>query len=240
MRQRDAIRDHLIALVAARAVGQAIPSERHLAAELATTRRTLRAVVDELIAEGWLVREHGRGMFVGAPRMTQRIVSSSDGRTLIPPAPGRWTNRVVAHGVIPAGTTVGARLRIGPVDPVLRITRERTVDGAPMALETLHIPDALVPGLDPTELETASFYGILRSRYDIVPTEADQEHAARAADEREAAALGIPYGAPILALERLTRDQRGRPVEYTRAAYHADRYRVTTRLSLDAREGNDR
>ena len=30
-------------------------------------------MVDELIKDGWLVREHGRGMFVGAPKIAQEI-----------------------------------------------------------------------------------------------------------------------------------------------------------------------
>jgi GntR family transcriptional regulator len=232
MRPRDRIREHLLALIEARAVGQAIPSERHLAEQLGTSRRTLRAVVSELMADGWLVREHGRGVFVGAPRTTQRIVAGTAGRTKVPPAPGHWTNRVLDHAVVPAGTAIGARLRIAPAVPVLRIARRRMVDGVPLALETIHVPHALVPGLDAADVEAGSFYALLRTRYGIVPTDADQEHEARSAGDREAAVLGIPVGAPILTLERLTRDQHGRPVEYTRAAYRGDRYRVVTRLAL--------
>jgi Bacterial regulatory proteins, gntR family len=60
LRKRDRAREHLLGLVESRAVGQAIPSERQLSAELEISRPTLRAVVDDLVRAGWLVREHGR------------------------------------------------------------------------------------------------------------------------------------------------------------------------------------
>lgn len=62
LRKRDRAREHLIGLIETRAVGQAIPSERQLSADLGISRPTLRSVVDELIRDGWLVRQHCRGM----------------------------------------------------------------------------------------------------------------------------------------------------------------------------------
>lgn len=232
LRKRDRAREHLIGLIESRAVGQAIPSERQLSADLGISRPTLRAVVDELIRDGWLVRQHGRGMFVGSPKIAQEIVGGPTGGAAYPPAPGTWTSRVLSHSVVPAGTTIGSRLRVKPGTPVLRIARQRLVDGEPMCLETIHVLDELVPAIDIQAVETGSFYALLRQRYDVIPTEAEQVHEAASADTTEAALLGLTEGAPILILERVTRDQHGRLFEYTRAAYRGDRYRVTSRLSL--------
>jgi GntR family transcriptional regulator len=228
LRKRDRAREHVIELIRARAVGQAIPSERQLSADLGISRPTLRAVVDDLIRDGWLTREHGRGMFVGTPKVEQSILGGST----YPPAPGTWTSRVLEHAVIPAGTTIGSRLRVTPGTAVLRITRLRSVDGEPLAVETIHVLDELVPALDLTAIETGSFYALLRHQYDVQPTDAEQTHEASAATPDEAALLGLPEGAPLLILDRVTRDQHGRYFEYTRAAYRGDRYRVTTHLSL--------
>lgn len=233
LRKRDRAREHLIGLIEARAVGQAIPSERQLAAELGISRPTLRAVVDDLIRDGWLIRQHGRGMFVGSPKVDQQIVGGQASRgAAYPPAPGTWTSQVLSHAVIPADTAIGSRLRIETGTPVLRITRRRLVDGEPIAVETIHVLDELVHGLEAEAVETNSFYALLRHRYDVIPTDAEQIHEAAAADGTEAELLGVPDGSPILILERVTRDQHGRLFEYTRASYRADRYRVTTHLSL--------
>jgi GntR family transcriptional regulator len=233
LRKRDRAREHLIGLIESRAVGQAIPSERQLSADLGISRPTLRAVVDELIDDGWLVRQHGRGMFVGSPKIAQQIVGGPTTRgAAYPPAPGTWTSRVLSHSIIPAGTTIGSKLRVEPGTPVLRIARQRLVDGEPIALETIHVLNELVPGLDVEAIETTSFYALLRQHYDVIPTDAEQIHEAAAAESSEAALLGLAEGDPILVLERVTRDQHARLFEYTRAAYRADRYRVTTHLSL--------
>lgn len=234
LRKRDRAREHLIGLIEARAIGQAIPSERQLSADLGISRPTLRSVVDELVRDGWLVRQHGRGMFVGSPKIAQEIVGgpARSGGAGYPPAPGSWTSRILSHSVIPAGMAIGSRLRIEPTTAVLRIARQRLVDGQPMSVETIHVLDELVPGLDIAALETGSFYALLRDRYGVIPTDAEQTHEAAAADPAEAELLGLTEGAPILTLERLTRDQHGRLFEYTRAAYRGDRYRVTSRLTL--------
>ncbi|GAA3588308.1 GntR family transcriptional regulator [Kribbella ginsengisoli] len=238
MRKRDRAREYLIGLIEARAVGQAIPSERQLSTELGISRPTLRAVVDDLIRDGWLVREHGRGMFVGSPKIVQEIVGGPTSRgAAYPLAPGTWTSRVLDHAVIPAGMTLGSRLRVTSGTPVLRISRQRFVDGEAISVETIHVLDSLVPGIDLGALESGSFYGLLRDRYGVVPTDAEQVHEAAAASAAEAALLGVAEGAPVLVLERVARDQHGRVFEFTRAVYRSDRYRVTTQLSLSPGSG---
>ncbi|MEV8379043.1 GntR family transcriptional regulator [Kribbella sp. NPDC056861] len=233
LRKRDRAREHLLGLIESRAVGQAIPSERQLSAELGISRPTLRAVVDDLIRDGWLVREHGRGMFVGSPKIAQQITGATGAQgATYPKAPGTWTSRVLSHAVIPAGTLIGSRLRVTPNTAVLRIARQRLVNGEPMCLETIHVLNEIVPDFEVKAVEQGSFYALLRERYGVIPTDAEQTHLAAAADATESALLGLPLEAPILILERTTRDQDGRSFEYTRAAYRGDRYQVTTHLTL--------
>ncbi|MZD06182.1 GntR family transcriptional regulator, partial [Streptomyces sp. SID5785] len=69
--KRERVRDHILELIESHAPGDAIPSERTLCAGLGVSRPTLRAAVDELVAAGLLVREHGRGMFVAPEKITQ-------------------------------------------------------------------------------------------------------------------------------------------------------------------------
>jgi GntR family transcriptional regulator len=159
LRKRDRAREHLLGLVESRAVGQAIPSERQLSAELEISRPTLRAVVDDLVRDGRLVREHGRGMFVGSPKVAQQI-SGTHGATY-PAAPGTWTSRVLSHATIQAGTLIGSRLRVAPNTAVLRIARQRFVNDDPICLETIHVLEEIVPGFDVQAIEQNSFYALL-------------------------------------------------------------------------------
>lgn len=75
--------------------GDAIPSERSLCAQRGVSRPTLRAAVDELVAAGLLVREHGCGMFVAPEKITQELVSRRQVMTV--PQASPLPHRLSAH-----------------------------------------------------------------------------------------------------------------------------------------------
>jgi GntR family transcriptional regulator len=127
---------------------------------------------------------------------------------------------------------IGSRLRVTPATAVRRIARQRFVNAEPICLETIHVLADIVPEFDGRAIEQHSFYALLEERYGVVPTDAEQTLTAAAADATESALLNLALEAPILIMERTTRDQNGRRFEFTRAAYRGDRYQITTNLSL--------
>ena len=64
-------RDLVLDLIEQHAVGDAIPSERQLSADFGVSRLTVRAALDDLVREGYLVRRHGSGTFVSEPFATR-------------------------------------------------------------------------------------------------------------------------------------------------------------------------
>src|SRR5207247_10206730 len=77
MTKQGQIRMRVIELIRGLGVGQAIPSERRLSGELGVSRLTLRAALDELVREGYLVRRHGSGTFVSEPQIAQQLTLTS-------------------------------------------------------------------------------------------------------------------------------------------------------------------
>jgi GntR family transcriptional regulator len=69
----ESVRAQLIRLVAAAAEGERMPAERELCAAWGVARMTLRRALDELVAEGLLVRRQGQGTFVARPRMARHL-----------------------------------------------------------------------------------------------------------------------------------------------------------------------
>ncbi|WP_328723153.1 GntR family transcriptional regulator [Streptomyces sp. NBC_00247] len=229
--KRERVREHLLGLIEVRRPGDAIPSERTLSAELGVSRPTLRAAVDELVATGQLVREHGRGMFVAPAKITQELVSD-DAAFVVPRAAGTWSSRLLQLDTIRAGARIGRKLRVSPAAEVLYIARLRLVDGSPMAIEHLHIPAELVPSLTPQELEAGDLYDHLREHHHVHVDQAVQSIEPTVINEAEAAVLDMPVLSPALLIERLTTDTAGRPVEYVHSLYRGDRYRIVSRLAL--------
>jgi GntR family transcriptional regulator len=232
--KRERVRDAILGLIEARRPGDAIPSERTLCAELGVSRPTLRAAVDELVAAGLLVREHGRGMFVAAEKITQELVSHRDSFSL-PPAGGVWTSRLLEFRSLPAGARVGRKLRVSPAAEIRYVARLRLVDGSPMAIEHLHVPADLVPDLTSEELERGDLYEHFRDRHGVQVGEAVQSIEPTVVTRAEADLLGVPELSPALLFERLTTDTGDRPVEYVHSLYRGDRYRIVSRLVLGPR-----
>ncbi|MET9375385.1 GntR family transcriptional regulator [Streptomyces sp. NPDC002992] len=228
--KRERVREHLLAVIDGRRPGDAIPSERTLCATLGVSRPTLRAAVDELVATGALVREHGRGMFVAPAKITQELVAE-DHAAGAPRSRGSWTSTVLEFRTVRAGARIGRKLKVSPAAELVYVARLRHVDGAPIALEHLHVPAALVPGLTPAAME-AGFYAHLREKCRIRTAHAVQSIEPTVLSEEEAALLDVPVLSPALLFDRITSDTGGRPVEYVRSLYRGDRYRIVSRLAL--------
>ncbi|MFD3925226.1 GntR family transcriptional regulator [Streptomyces sp. NPDC058614] len=229
--KRERVRDFILELIESHRPGDAIPSERSLCARLEVSRPTLRAAVDELVAAGLLVREHGRGMFVAPEKITQELVSGQQ-RLTVPQASGAWSSRLLEFTTIQAGARVGRKLRMSPGADIVYVARLRLVDGAPMAIEHLHIRADLVPDLSAQELEEGDLYEHLREQHGVHVHEAVQAIEPTVVTQAEAELLDVPELSPALLFERLTTDTAGLPVEYVHSIYRGDRYRIVSRLTL--------
>src|SRR5919205_1351308 len=70
-------RRQVLDLIERLGVGTAIPSERQLSADLGVSRLTLRAALDDLTREGYLVRRRGSGTYVQQPKVSQELTMTS-------------------------------------------------------------------------------------------------------------------------------------------------------------------
>ncbi|HEY7396947.1 MAG TPA: GntR family transcriptional regulator [Gaiellaceae bacterium] len=232
-KQRET-RERVLELIEPLGVGDAIPSERQLGVDLGVSRLTVRAALDELVREGYLVRRRGAGTFVAEPKVAKGIDVSSFSddmrRRGLQPA-----SRTLDLRSIPAGARLGRMLHVSPSEPVLSVKRLRLADGEPMAIELLNVRASLVPGLTSADLEESSFYDLLASRYEIEIVGGTQTVEPTVTNDEESAALGVPLHSPALLFERVTRSVTGDVVEFTTSTYRGDRYRLVTELGIGGR-----
>src|SRR3954447_15565216 len=71
------VKRHLLGLLPDFEPGVPLPTERELAAALATSRTTVRQALTELVTEGRLVRRHGSGTYVAEPKLAWPLQMSS-------------------------------------------------------------------------------------------------------------------------------------------------------------------
>ena len=235
--KRTEVRDRLRELIESSQPGAMIPPERRLSEQFGVSRPTLRAAIEDLAEDGLLRRSRGRGTFTASPKINQDLVQVTGGDFSVPPAEGNWFSRVEEFRVEPAGARLAQRMHLSPSDPVLNVARVRIVDEAPMAVERIRIPAAAVPDIAPADFESGSLYDLLRTRYEVIATDAIQTAEPTVTDGREAELLEVPIYAPALLFERTTRDSVGRVIEYARSVYRGDRYKITTHLRFSLKPG---
>jgi GntR family transcriptional regulator len=108
----------------------------------------------------------------------------------------------------------------------VRISRVRTADDEPLAIERAVVPAALLP---PVEEIGDSLYAAL-GRSGNRPVRGLQRLQSSLATPAEAQLLNVPVGAAILRIERRSYLASGAPVEFTRSAYRGDRYDFVTEV----------
>jgi GntR family transcriptional regulator len=232
-KQRET-RERVLELIETLEVGQAIPSERQLGIDLGVSRLTVRAALDELVREGYLLRRRGAGTFVAEPKVAKGMTMSSFSEDMRQRGlrPG---SKTLEFRVVPAGARLGRILHVSPSEPVLAVKRLRLADGEPMAIELLHVREALLPGLTAADLEDGSFYDLLEQRYGIAIAGGSQTVEPTVTNEEESETLGVPLHSPALLFERVTRSPEGDVVEFTVSIYRGDRYRLVSELGSGGR-----
>lgn len=231
MNKQEDTRDRILDLIEGLDVGHSIPSERQLTGDLGVSRLTVRAALDELVRDGYLERRHGSGTYVTEPKIAQplTLTSFSNDMRRRGMVPG---NRTLELTTIVAGARLAHKLAVSPDARIVRVKRLRLADSRPMAMEVLHVHEALIPGLTRSDFEDHSFYDLLAERYGIVIASGTQSIEPTVTNEEESEVLGVPLHSPAFLFERTTVSESGRIVEFVRSIYRGDRYRLVADLVL--------
>jgi GntR family transcriptional regulator len=222
------VRAKILALVSAGAEGDRLPPERELAVEWGVARMTLRRALDELVTEGLVVRQQGRGTFVARPRMARHLSMSSftDEMGKLGRVP---SSRILEFKRIRAGVRQARQLRLPVGDPIVKFTRLRLADGEPIGVETTCVSATLVPGLQESDLY-GSWYGLLVNKYSIGIVHGTSMIEPALLSEREAGYLRTAPGKPAFRIETSTFGATGRVIDFEVDVYRGDRYRLTADL----------
>jgi GntR family transcriptional regulator len=210
--------------------GTALPAERDLAEALQLGRVTVRTAYRDLMSSGTLESRHGSGTFVSqkVERMEQslwRLSSfSADMRSRGRSPAAKILSRSVGQPA-PEETFL---LGLGPDEPVLRLDRLRLADGLPLAIERAVVP---VKFLREDAAGEGSLYDALTDN-GFRPVHALQRLTAVILDPSSAAILDVQPGAPALLIERVSRLEDQRVVEYTRSHYRGDAYDFVAELKI--------
>lgn len=215
--------------------GDRLPSEAELIRQYGISRITVRQALDELEAEGLVMRRHGKGTYVAEPRIEQELVRLTDFVEDMQRAGQNPSSRVVAFVHEPARPGIARALQLPSGTEVVRVDRLRLANGRPIAYDTTWLPlrfGELLAGMDLTQ---ETIYHILETRYAIPVVSGAIYMTASAATAQNAAHLELPSGAALLVIQRISYTTGDKPVYLQERYYRPDRvqYRVMLRRHDD-------
>jgi GntR family transcriptional regulator len=224
-----ALRVRLRELISTTPVGTRLPSERELSASWGVARMTLRRAVDALVTQGLVERRHGSGTFV-LPQPFVRLLGltsfSQDmrDRGLVP------GSRTLVFRTAPATESLAAQLQLPTGDAVVSFTRLRFGGEHAMALETVWIAAALVPGLSEKDLD-GSLYEVLADRHGIAPGAAKVTIEPVLPDSRTRDLLTIAEDQACLRMRMVDYASNGRVLMVANCIYRGDKYQLSADIS---------
>lgn len=213
------------------AAGSRLPGEMALCDEYGVSRTVVRQALDELEAEGRIVRRKGQGTFAAARKTDEALFQSLTGLYEDVQARGEvLRSRVLAFGLIPAPADVAAALEVAEGDDVIHLERLRFVGGEPWAFTSTYLQSDIAPGILDEDFSEQSLYGMLEGRYGVELNHGRRLVEAVPASPAIAEALGLRPRDPVLLLHSTAWDVTGRPVEYFVAYHRGDRSRFQVNL----------
>jgi len=222
------LRDDLAAQIAQQhwRPGDAIPTEAELAKTYNVAVGTVRKAVDVLVAEGLLERFQGRGTFVRRASFASSLFrffrfQSETGERRIP------ESRILKRDVLDAPSAPAAGLQIETGTPVIRLTRLRLLDGAPLLAEEIWLPHDRFADL--ATLDLSAFGDLLYPLYEAhcgqIIASAEETLTAEAVNATYARLLRIQTGDPVMVIERIARGYDRVPLEWRRSRGAAAHFR---------------
>ena len=178
--------------------GDLLPSEHDLCRRYRLARPTVRKALDQLVADGFIVKHQGKGSIVkgigilSLTGTTSALSSANLSTHIILKPESRPLDEAFSFPVEPQEQRAGC----------FYFERLRLVNGEPVFFDITMLPDINLPRFAEYDLENRSLFDSLRTRYQIVVTGGTQQLFAIRADKRLQEYLNVRAGHPILQLNR--------------------------------------
>ncbi|WP_417252542.1 GntR family transcriptional regulator [Castellaniella sp.] len=206
--------------------GDALPSEKFLASHFGVSIGTLRKAVDELAAEGILIRHQGRGTFVAMHSRNShffrffRIVRQDDNERAYP------QSEMVRFRRMRATEEIRRKLDLKSGAYAFEYVNLQRLHGLPVIVDTIWLPEASFRGLTEQRVSErpSTIYSFYQEAFGINVIGTVERVRIAQADAEHAQLMQVGIGYPLLEVRRVAYSFNRRPVEWRVSRVNTDAY----------------
>ncbi len=205
--------------------GQPIPSEQELQDLYGLSRTTVRQALSELVIEGRLVRQRGKGTFIVQQKLThtpqrpQGLVRLMIDRGLRP----GW--RILSIEWTSPPYEVQHLLNLDPDTQTLHIRRLRLANEQPIGYHQVWLPPSIADQINRDALIEGDSLAYLRHLPTVSGGHTVRTIESIAAEATESELLGVREGEPLLLIQRVLYASDDTPLELMEALYCGDQFK---------------
>lgn len=211
------------------AVDSQIPTEEDLCKTYEVSKATVRLAVSELVRQGYLRRQQGKGTFVCKRVIPEGLSMFTSFKELMLEAGVNFSTKVLAQTVIMPIDDLDIKLDIAEDKHIIYIKRLRLIDNEPILLQETYMPYYICPLPLDEDLENNSLLEILENKCGVKITSVQDYIGIAYLNEEESKLLGLPEGSAALLLEQLFYSGKNK-IKYTRSIKRPDRFKLFIEL----------
>lgn len=205
--------------------GDKLPTELELSKTNNISRVTVRAALDSLTAEGYLVRIPGKGTFISKDKIRKNVTETigfSETCRIQNKIPGAKVLKCIIEDATDSDVQ---HLALQPGEKIINIERIRYADSIPIAIEYSRFPSSFSFLLN-EDLNDSSMYEILKNKYGISFGISRKYIDMEFAPFDVATYLNISEGYPLLCIKSTVCSPTGEKIHRSKQLILADQFQL--------------
>ena len=210
--------------------GEVLPTEAVLCQMYQVSRVTVRKAINELVGEGFLVRDFGKRAVVRDTPVSRDSNRLSSLQEELEKAGCKCSSYVLRSGIMAGTGVIAGAMGLSEGEQVLYIERLRYSNGVPLCYQQLYLNYGLCRQLDVSRLASHSLYTTLERELGLTIARATQTIQATLSSYRIAALLELPDQVSMLKINRTAYTDKDVCFEYSETQYVSSRYHLSMTL----------
>jgi GntR family transcriptional regulator len=180
--------------------GIRIPNEQELCEVFNVSRTTVRSAILELVRQGYLTRQQGRGTFVSKKIESDKLTMFTTFGELMLDEGTDFSTDLLAQTIMMPVDDLTEKLNISGEKHIIFIKRLRKVDYTPVLIQETYIPFHICPPLLEEDVQRNSLFELLEKKYGIRITGVRNYFNVKNLNAGDSMLLGLQESSPALVL----------------------------------------